>query len=133
MVGCGALGAAVSEQLARAGVGYLRLIDRDIVEFSNLQRQCLYTEQDATDELPKAEAAAQRLRSLNSEVRYQPEVAQLDVTTIDRLLDDVDMIVDGCDNFATRHLINEWCQREQQPWCYTACVQLCGLYADYSG
>ncbi|MHC5067938.1 MAG: ThiF family adenylyltransferase [Planctomycetota bacterium] len=122
VVGCGALGAAAAEQLARSGVGFLRLIDRDFVEPSNLGRQCLYTEADAAAVLPKAIAAAQRLADINSTITYEPVVAHVDVSNVATLLAGVDVVVDGSDNFAVRHLINEVCCRERRPWVFAACT-----------
>lgn len=122
VLGCGALGSAVAEQLARAGVGALRLVDRDFVEPSNLGRQCLYTTEDAAAARPKAVAAAARLAALNPEPSYQPVVAHVAADGIDALLDDVDLALDGGDNFALRHILNEACQRRRIPWIYGACV-----------
>ncbi|MDA3962483.1 MAG: ThiF family adenylyltransferase [Planctomycetota bacterium] len=122
VLGCGALGSAVAEQLARAGVGTLRLVDRDFVEASNLGRQCLYTEADAAAAAPKAVAAAERLRAINASLHYHSVVAHVSAANIDEVLSDIDLAVDGGDNFALRHILNEACQRRGIPWVYGACV-----------
>jgi adenylyltransferase/sulfurtransferase len=127
IVGCGALGTVQADLLARAGVGRLRLIDRDFVEWSNLQRQLLYSEADAADALPKAVAAAKRLAQVNSEVELDPMVADLTPANIDDLLDGIDLIMDGTDNFEARFLINDYGVRGGIPWIYTAAVGSYGL------
>src|SRR6478672_4571684 len=104
--GCGALGSSQSEALARAGVGNLRIVDRDFVEFSNLQRQTMFTESDAIERLPKAIACANRIRQINSDIAVEPEVADVNHSNIERLISNVDVVIDGTDNFATRYLIN---------------------------
>src|SRR6185437_5784265 len=100
-----ALGTAQAEALARAGVGRLLLIDRDFVEASNLQRQTMFTERDAAERLPKVIAAANHINELNSEIRVEPEVLDVNHTNIERLIEDCDVVLDGTDNFATRYLI----------------------------
>lgn len=127
VVGCGALGTVEAEILARAGVGTLRLIDRDFVEPSNLQRQFLYSESDADAALPKAVAAAQRLALVNSEVQLDPQVADLTPASAEDLLDGVDLIIDGTDNFEARFLINDYAVRQNIPWIYAAAVGSYGL------
>ena len=127
IIGCGALGTAIAEQLCRAGVGYLRLIDRDFVEWSNLQRQSLYSEEDARQSLPKAIAAAARLRVVNSSCAIEPMVEDLRAANAVNLLTGVDLVLDGCDNFPTRHLVNEACCQLRTPWIYGACVGSYGL------
>jgi molybdopterin-synthase adenylyltransferase len=127
VVGCGALGTVEAEILARAGVRRLSLIDRDFVETSNLQRQFLYSEADAEAALPKAVAAANRLALVNSEVEIEPLVADLTPASIDDLLQDADLIVDGTDNFEARFLINDFAVRENKPWIYAAAVGSYGL------
>ncbi len=122
IVGCGATGSALASLLARAGVGYLRLIDRDYVEPSNLQRQVLFDEQDAEQSLPKAVAAANKIRAFNSEVSIEPVVADLTPDNIESLLDGVQLVLDGTDNFETRYLINDFCTKTSLPWIYTAAV-----------
>jgi molybdopterin-synthase adenylyltransferase len=127
VVGLGALGSVAVELLARAGVGALRLIDRDFVELSNLQRQFLYDEADASDGLPKAVAAARRLARINSSVELEPCVADLAPSSADELLGGADLILDGTDNFETRYLINDFAVREDVPWIYGAAVGSYGL------
>jgi molybdopterin/thiamine biosynthesis adenylyltransferase len=132
IVGCGALGSLQAEALARAGVGRLRLIDRDFVEFSNLQRQFLFDESDAREALPKAVAAARRLAQVNSEVTLEPVVADLTPSNAEELLegihgDGLDLILDGTDNFETRYLINDAAVRGNVPWIYGAAVGSYGL------
>jgi len=121
IVGCGALGSVSAELLARAGIGFLRIVDRDLVEFSNLQRQLLFDENDATQELPKSVAAAQRLRQINHEVEIDAIVADANAANIESFAD-VDLILDGTDNVATRYLINDLAVRNRIPWIYGACV-----------
>jgi molybdopterin/thiamine biosynthesis adenylyltransferase len=127
IVGCGALGSFQAEALARAGAGLLRLIDRDFVETSNLQRQFLFDEQDAAEALPKAAAAARRLARVNSGITIQPVVADLVPSNAADLLEDIDLILDGTDNFETRYLINDAAVRAGIPWIYGAAVGSYGL------
>lgn len=127
IVGCGALGSFHAGALARAGVGMLRLIDRDYVELSNLQRQWLYDERDAQEGIPKAVAAARRLASINSGISVEPVVADLTSENIDELLGNLHLILDGSDNFEVRYLINDFCVREKIPWIYGAAVASYGL------
>jgi adenylyltransferase/sulfurtransferase len=127
IVGCGALGSAQAELLARAGVGFLRLIDRDFVEWSNLQRQALYDERDAEAALPKAAAAAARLRAINSSIEIEAAVADLIPANADDLLADVNLILDGSDNFETRYLINDFSLSRNIPWIYGAAVGSYGV------
>src|SRR6267378_7601141 len=107
IIGCGALGSAQAEALARAGVGRLRIADRDFVEFSNLQRQTMFTERDATERLPKAIACATHIRKINSDIVVEPEIVDANHSNIERLIQDCDVVLDGTDNFATRYLIND--------------------------
>jgi adenylyltransferase/sulfurtransferase len=127
IVGCGALGTVQSEILARAGVGLLRIIDRDIVELSNLQRQFLFSEVDAKEGIPKAVAAARRLAQINSEVALEPFIADLCPSNAAELLENIDLILDATDNFETRYLINDLSVRENIPWIYGAAVSSYGL------
>jgi molybdopterin/thiamine biosynthesis adenylyltransferase len=127
IVGCGALGSAHAESLARAGVGHLRLVDRDFVEPSNLQRQTMFTEADAEKRLPKAVAAANHLREINSEIEVEPHIIDVNQSTIERLLDGCDLVVDGTDNFATRYLINDACVKHRTDWIYGAAVGSYGV------
>ena len=127
VVGLGALGSVQAELLARAGIGTLRLIDRDFVELSNLQRQTLYEESDAAEALPKAVAAARRLARVNSQIRIEPVVGDLSPATIDELLEDAGLILDATDNFETRYLINDFAVRGGIPWIYGAAVASYGV------
>ena len=127
IIGCGALGSAQVEALARAGVGNLRIIDRDFVEFSNLQRQTMFTESDARERLPKAIACANRIREINSDIVVEPEVADVNHSNIESLISDVDVVIDGTDNFATRYLINDACVKHAVNWVYGAAVGSYGV------
>ena len=127
MIGAGALGSGNAEMLTRAGIGKLTIIDRDYVEESNLQRQQLYTEQDVADKMPKAAAAAKRLREINSEVNIHPIVTDATPELLVDLLDDVDLIIDATDNFETRMMINDLSQKYRIPWIYGACVGSYGM------
>ncbi len=127
IVGCGALGSAHAESLARAGVGHLRLVDRDFVEPSNLQRQTMFTESDAEQRLPKAIAAANHLREINSEIEVEPHVVDVNHSTIERLIENCDVVVDGTDNFSTRYLINDACVKHNTNWIYGAAVGSYGV------
>ena len=122
IVGCGALGSVSALALARAGVGMLRLIDRDLPEVSNLPRQVLFDEQDIRDGLPKAVAARRQLQRINSDLEIEVEVTDLTPRNADRLLGGVDCIVDGTDNFEARFLINEVCCRDRIPWVYGGAI-----------
>jgi len=127
IVGCGAIGAAAANLLVRAGVGYLRIIDRDFVEPSNLQRQTLFDESDALSVLPKAVAAERKLRAINSTVAVEGLVADLSSHNAEALLDGVDLLLDGTDNFETRFLINDLAVKFSRPWIYAAGVASYGL------
>jgi len=116
--GCGALGSVVAETLVRAGVGLVRIVDRDFLELNNLQRQVLYDEQDVAEGLPKAIAAANKLRRINSEIVIEPLVADVTHRNIGELAGDVDVIVDGTDNFAVRFLVNDFAVKHGIPWVY---------------
>ena len=122
VVGCGAIGSVAAEQLARAGVGFMRIADRDVVERTNLQRQVLFDESDAREGLPKAVAAARRLGRINSGVVVEPHVTDVDGETVESLVEGVRLILDGTDNVETRYLINEVSVRRAVPWVYGACV-----------
>lgn len=122
VVGLGGLGSWIADHLARAGVGTLRLIDRDLVESSNLPRQGLYGEDDARAGRPKAEAAARHLERIGGNCRLVPHVAELTRTTIDSLLSGCDLVLDGLDHFAGRFLLNDWCRRERVAWVYGGAV-----------
>jgi molybdopterin/thiamine biosynthesis adenylyltransferase len=122
IVGCGATGSALAQLLARAGVGTLRIIDRDYVEASNLQRQSLFEESDAAESLPKAIAAARRITSFNSEIVVESRVEDLVPGNIHVLLEGMDVIIDGTDNFETRYLVNDYAVKNSLPWIYAAAV-----------
>jgi len=126
IVGCGATGSAIASLLARAGVGYIRIIDRDYVDFSNLQRQVLFNERDAQESLPKAIAASRRMAEFNSQIIAEPQVDDLRPENTEPLLGGVQLILDGTDNFETRYLINDYAVKSSVPWIYTAAV---GSYA----
>lgn len=122
VVGCGALGSVIANTLVRAGVGRVRIVDRDFLELNNLQRQVLYDEDDVAAGLPKAIAANNRLRKINSEVEIEPVVADVDAANIERLLEGVDCLVDGTDNFETRFLLNDAAVKLGVPWIYGGCL-----------
>ena len=127
VVGCGALGSFQAEALARAGIGFLRIIDRDYVELSNLQRQWLFDQCDVEQGLPKAIAAARKIAAINSDIEVEPAVADLTPSNIDDLLGDVNLILDGTDNFETRYLINDYAVSRSLPWIYGAAVGSYGI------
>jgi adenylyltransferase/sulfurtransferase len=122
VVGCGALGCVSADLLVRAGVGFVRIVDRDFVERDNLHRQVLFTEADAVAQLPKAVAGAARLAAVNSEITIEPVVADVDAANIKRLAGDVQVIVDGTDNFETRYLVNDFAVANNLPWVFAGCV-----------
>src|SRR5690606_6029507 len=130
VVGCGALGTVLAESLVRAGVGWLRIVDRDVVEASNLQRQTLFDESDAAVAVPKAAAAAERLRRINSQVTIDPLVLDLHGGNVESLLGEGDarvhLILDGTDNIETRYLLNDVAAKHRIPWIYAACVGIEG-------
>ncbi len=127
IVGCGALGSQQAEALARAGVGRLRIADRDFVEESNLQRQTMFSEQDAQERTPKAIACARRIREINSRIEIEAEVVDVNNSNVERLLRDRDVIVDGTDNFATRYLLNDASVKHNVAWIYGAAVGSYGV------
>ncbi|MBI4721605.1 MAG: ThiF family adenylyltransferase [Candidatus Stahlbacteria bacterium] len=126
IIGCGALGTVIANNLTRAGIGYLRIIDRDIVELNNLQRQMLFDETDANASLPKAIAAVNKLSQINSTIKIDGEVADVNYKNVDELIKDVDIVLDGLDNMETRFLINEACVKNNIPWVYGAAVGAIG-------
>ncbi len=126
LVGCGALGASHAEILARAGIGFLRIVDRDFVEFSNLQRQTLYSENDAKERIPKAIAAKNRIAEINSEIEVESIVADVNNSNIESFVEGVDLILDGTDNFQIRYLINDACVKLNKSWIYGAAVSSYG-------
>ncbi|GGI17809.1 molybdopterin-synthase adenylyltransferase MoeB [Gottfriedia solisilvae] len=127
IIGAGALGSSSAESLVRAGIGKLTLIDRDYVEWSNLQRQQLYTEEDASKKLPKAIAAKQRLKSINADVMIDALVMDARAENMDILLDGIDVIIDATDNFDIRFIINDLSQKYNIPWIYGSCVGSYGM------
>jgi adenylyltransferase/sulfurtransferase len=126
-VGCGATGSALASLLARAGLGTLRIIDRDYVEPSNLHRQSLFDEADAAESLPKAIAAARKIRAFNSQIVVEPQVADLTPENVAVLLGGTELVLDGTDNFETRYLINDFAVKNSLPWIYTAAVGSYGV------
>ncbi|HJX89622.1 MAG TPA: ThiF family adenylyltransferase [Pyrinomonadaceae bacterium] len=127
IIGCGALGSAQAESLARAGIGNLRIVDRDYVELSNLQRQTMFTERDALDRLPKSIAAANHVNEINSDTLVEPVVGDVNHSNVERLLDGCDVVLDGTDNFSTRYLINDACVKHDLSWIYGAAVGSYGV------
>lgn len=122
VVGLGALGSVIANTLARSGVGTLRIVDRDFVEWNNLQRQVIYTEEDVRQRLPKAIAAKNHLEAANAEIRIEAEIADVDHRNIRQLCDGVDVIVDGTDNFEIRFLLNDASLELGIPWVYGGCI-----------
>ena len=126
IVGCGALGASHAEMLSRAGVGKLRIVDRDFVEFTNLQRQTLFSESDAAERLPKAIAAKRRIAEINSEIDVEAIVADVNNSNVESLVEGCDLVLDGTDNFQVRYLVNDACVKHAKPWIYGAAVSSYG-------
>ena len=124
--GCGALGSMIAERLARAGVGKIRIVDRDWVELSNLQRQCLFTEKHARESTPKAVAAVEQLKLINSVIGLEPIVDDISCENIERLANGCDLLLDGTDNFETRFLINDFCVKTSTPWVHAGCLGAAG-------
>ncbi len=129
IIGCGATGTVLASHLARAGVGRLRLVDRDFVELNNLHRQMLYDESDLASGLPKAIAAERRLRAINSDIEIEGIVADFNPGNALDLLKDVDLVLDGTDNFEARYLLNDACLKLGLPWVYTGVVASYGMTA----
>jgi molybdopterin/thiamine biosynthesis adenylyltransferase len=127
VIGCGATGTVIANHLARAGVGYLRIVDRDFVEITNLQRQLLYDESDLREGLPKAVAAERRLRAINSEITVEGVVADVHAGNIQELIRDVDLVMDGSDNFEVRYTLNDACVSAGKPWVYSGAVSTYGM------
>lgn len=127
IIGAGALGTGSAEMLVRAGIGKITLADRDYVEWSNLQRQQLYTEEEAEQRTPKAVAAKRRLSAINAEVDIRSHVMDVSVEEMERLIDGVDLILDASDNFDIRMVINDISQKYSIPWIYSACVGSYGI------
>ena len=127
IVGAGALGSAVAEMLVRAGVGTISIVDRDYVDWSNLQRQQLYSEKDAKNETPKVIAAKNRLQEVNSEINVLEYIMDVEASTLEQLIDGIDLIIDGTDNFDIRLIINDIAQKHSIPWIYGSCVGSFGM------
>ena len=127
LIGCGALGSVLANTLVRAGVGFLRICDRDFIERDNLQRQVLFDEDDIAANLPKAEAAAAKLARINSSVTVEPVVTDVNSGNVERLVEDVELMLDGTDNFETRYLINDLAVKTERPWIYGAVIGATGL------
>lgn len=125
IIGCGALGSVVANTLARAGVGHIVIIDRDFVELNNLQRQVLFVEADVGR--PKAIAASEKLEQINSTIVVEPVVKDVNHTNVESLIQDVDFVLDGTDNFHTRLVINDACVKHGIPWIYAAAIGTSGL------
>src|ERR1700731_2814162 len=122
LCGVGALGTVLANALVRAGVGHLRIVDRDFIELHNLQRQVLFDEHDVAANLPKAEAAARKLAVINSSVHIQPNVTDMARTNTVELVQDADVILDGTENFEIRYLINDVAFKLNKPWIYGGCI-----------
>ncbi len=127
LCGCGALGTVLANNLARAGVGSIKVVDRDFIEPSNLQRQVLFDENDVTENLPKAEAAARKLRAINSAINIESVVTDIDRTNIESLCEGSDLILDGTDNFEIRYLINDIAVKYNKPWIYGGVIGSNGM------
>lgn len=127
VVGCGALGTVSSSYLTRAGIGHIRIIDRDFIEEGNLQRQILFDENDVAEGLPKAVAAQRKLQRVNTKINIEGIVTDVNYANIEELTKDADIILDGTDNFETRYLINDSCVKNNIPWIYGACIGSRGL------
>jgi len=127
IIGLGALGTVIANNLARAGVGYLRLIDRDFVELSNLQRQTIFNEEDVRNELPKALAAEEYLKKVNSDIELEAVISDFNVSNAESLLADIDLVMDGTDNYETRFLLNDVCLKKNIPWVHGAVLGSYGV------
>jgi adenylyltransferase/sulfurtransferase len=127
VIGCGALGTVAVSSLVRAGVGQVKIVDRDYIELNNLQRQILFDEEDIARGLPKAIAAAEKLRKINSQVEIEPMVADVNPGNVEEIIGDVDLVLDGTDNFETRFLINDACIKHGIPWVYGAVIGTYGM------
>lgn len=127
VIGCGALGTVIASGLVRAGVGRVRIVDRDTIELNNLQRQVLFDEEDIARGLPKAAAAVEKLRRVNSQIELEPVVADVNPDNVERLIGDVDLVLDGTDNFEVRYLINDACVKHDRPWVYGGVIATYGM------
>jgi adenylyltransferase/sulfurtransferase len=131
LVGCGGLGTNIANILVRAGVGFIRIIDKDIVEISNLQRQSLYNEEDVRESLPKAVAAYRTLKSVNSGIEVDVVAEELNAGNIDKYIDNIDIVMDGTDNFETRFLLNQICVKNKIPWIHGGVVATSGVVKSF--
>lgn len=129
LIGCGALGTALANLMVRAGVGRLVIADRDFVELNNLQRQALFDETHVTSRQPKATAAAERLRVINSEIEIVPHIVDVNPDNVESLVNDADLVLDGTDNFEVRYLVNDACIKLDIPWVYAAVIGSSGMTA----
>jgi len=127
LIGCGALGAYLAEMIVRAGIGHITIVDRDFIELNNLQRQTLFDEEDIAKNLPKAEAAARKLRRINSQVEITPFVADANHESIEHFISGANLILDGADNLQARFLINDVAIKNDVPWIYGACLAASGM------
>jgi len=127
IIGCGALGTVIATSLVRAGVGKTRIIDRDFIEYHNLQRQVLFNEDDIRDQLPKAIAAERHLKKVNSSVEIEGIVDDVNYTNIERFIGGADLVLDGLDNLETRFLINDACLKHRIPWVYGGAISSSGM------
>jgi len=127
IIGCGALGTVIANNLVRAGVGYMKVVDRDFVELDNLQRQMLFDEADVEKRMPKAIAAVDKLRKINSSVKIEAEVKDVTQKNIEELIKDVDIVLDATDNLEIRLLINDTCFKHNIPWIYGAAISSYGM------
>jgi len=127
LVGCGALGSTLANNLVRAGVGSIRVVDRDVLELNNLQRQVLFDEEDVARGLPKAEAAAAKLKMVNSSVNIEARVEDVTPRNIEALMVDVSLVLDGTDNFESRYVINDACVKLKTPWIYGGVIGMTGM------
>lgn len=127
IIGCGALGTGLANNLCRAGVGRIVIADRDYIETNNLQRQILFDEEDIARRLPKAIAAAERLQRVNSEIQVEPLVEDINADGIEALVREVDLVLDATDNFETRYLLNDACIKHGRPWIYSGVIASYGV------
>lgn len=127
IIGCGALGTVLASGLVRAGVGKVRIVDRDTIELNNLHRQALFDEEDIAKGLPKAIAAVEKLKKVNSQVKLEPVVADVNPDNVEHMISDVDLVLDGTDNFEVRFLVNDACVKHNVPWVYGAVIATYGM------
>jgi molybdopterin/thiamine biosynthesis adenylyltransferase len=125
IVGCGALGSIIAQHLARAGIGRITIVDRDIIELENLQRQILFDERDIGR--PKAMAAVEKLRKINSDLEFEAIVKDLNPSNAEKILENANIVLDGTDNMETRYLINDVCIKNKIPWVYGGAVSTYGM------